>query len=328
MSTPKNDLRRIGMSSIEAAQARILATTPHEKVKIRLQLRPLLDAVTVLLAVASIIFAYVQKLDSRELKNKTEYLLGSVTTGYIAEFPKSIPAITKIVDGTCAELSLMVDLPGYGQYSSPDAFYSYMHSIIGLRHTTIGNNIDANRCIGKSDRHKTPEDKPEVRMFTPEHRESSLRRQLTKESIMKTLSDPTDTLGRNKIVAFLTTNRDLLRETPETFLEKLRAGEDYDEFIALHMATQHDVEQQFQKAGIEVRYARDPSIMRMWVEDAEEAAFSFDHSSETEIAFQTRDTKLLNNFKAIFEQHWANAVSYQDYWNARDKATIRAVAPK
>jgi hypothetical protein len=316
------------MSSIEAAQARILATTPHEKMKIRFQLRPVLDAVTVILAVASIIFAYVQKLDSRELKNKTEFLLGSVTTGYVAEFPNNIPAITKIVDGTCADLSLMVDFPGYGQYSSPDAFYAYMHSIIGLRHTTIGNNVDASRCIGKSDRRKTLGEKPDVRMllFSPEQREASLRRQLTKESIMKTLSDSTDTLGRNKIVAFLTTNRDLLHETPEALLQKLRAGDDYDEFIALHMTTQHDVEQQFQKAGIEVRYARDPSIMRMWIEDAEEAAFSFDHSSETEIAFQTRDTKLLNNFKEIFEQHWGNAVSYADYWN--NKTTIRADAPK
>jgi len=137
------------MGSLEAAQARILATMPHEKASIRIRLRPILDGVTVLLAIASIIFAYVQKLDSRDLKNKTELLLGSVTTGYIAEFPQSIPAITKIVQGTCSDLSIMADVPGYGQYSAPDAFYWYMHSIIDLKHRTVKNNHDSGRCIGK-----------------------------------------------------------------------------------------------------------------------------------------------------------------------------------
>jgi hypothetical protein len=311
------------MGSVEAAQARILATAPHTKMKFRLQPRSFLDGVTVLLALASIIFAYVQKMDSRELKNRTEFLLGSVTTGYIAEFPESIPVITKIVQGTCAELSVMADLPGYGQYSDPDAFYSYMHSIVGLRHTTIGNNRDANRCIGKSDsRKRNLDEKPTVRLllFSPEQREASLRQQLSRESLMKALSDPSDTSAQNKVATFLKTNRDLLHDRPEEFLKKLRVGDGYEEFISLHMATQHDVEKQFQKAGIEIKYARESSIMRMWIEDAEGAAFSFDHSSETEIAFQTRDTKLLENFRQIFEQHWGDAVSYEDYWNAKEKS--------
>lgn len=310
------------MGTVEAAQARILATTPHARMKIRLQLRPLLDGVTVLLAVASIIFAYVQKMDSRELKNKTEFLLGSVTTGYIAEFPESIPVITKIIQGTCADLSVMADLPGYGQYSAPDEFYSYMHSIIGLRHTTLGNNRDANRCVGKSDSSgRNLEEKPTVRLllFSPEQREASLRQQLTRASLMKALSDRSDTSTQNKVVTFLKTNRDLLHDRPEEFVKKLQVGDGYEEFIALHLATQRDVEKQFQKAGVEIRYARESSIMRMWIEDADGAAFSFDHSSETEIAFQTRDAKLLENFRQIFEQHWGGAVPYEDYWSAKEK---------
>jgi hypothetical protein len=39
------------MTSLEGAQARVLATTPLEKTRIHLRLGPFLDAVTVLLAV-------------------------------------------------------------------------------------------------------------------------------------------------------------------------------------------------------------------------------------------------------------------------------------
>jgi hypothetical protein len=310
------------MGSVEAAQARILATTPHEKANIQFRWRPFLDGITVLLAVASIIFAYVQKLDSRELKNKTEFILGSVTTGYIAEFPKSIPAITTILQGACADLSIMVDLPGYGQYSNPDAFYSYMHSIVGQKHTTVKSNFDAGHCIGKSfSRGQDLMEKPKVRLllFSPDEREVNLRRQLTLDSLKAGLSDDRDPSTRNKVLNFLNANADLLHEKPEEFLAKLQAGTGYEQFIGLLLATQHDSEKEFKKAGIDIRYARQSSIMRMWIEDADEAAFSFDHSSETEIAFRTRDPKLLDNFKKIFDQHWGNAVCYEDYWDAKEK---------
>ena len=49
------------MGSVEAAQARILATTPHGNINIQFRWRPFLDGITVLLAVASIVFAYVPK---------------------------------------------------------------------------------------------------------------------------------------------------------------------------------------------------------------------------------------------------------------------------
>lgn len=78
-----------------------------------------------------------------------------------------------------------------------------------------------------------------------------------------------------------------------------------------------DEERELKKAGVEMRYTREPSIMRVWLQDSEAAAFSFDHSSETEIAFQTRDPKLLSNFKQIFKQQWDAAVSYSDYWKAK-----------
>ncbi len=312
------------MSSAEAAQARILATTPHEKVEIRLAWRHLLDGVTMILAIASIIFAYVQKLDSSQLKDSTKQLLGSVTTGYIAEFPESIPVITGIVQHTCGELSIMADLPGYGQYSDPDAFYSYKGAIIGLRHRTVQKNLDDGYCVGKAiGRGASLNEKAAIHLllFSPKDREASVRLQLTKESLMKGLADPKDASTRTKLTNFLNANTELLHEKPEEFLKKVESGNGYEEFIGLLLTAQRDAENDFRKAGIEIRYARQPSIMRIWIQDSSEAAFSFDHSSETELAFQTRDSKLLENFHQIFEQHWSDGVSYEDYWNTKAKTS-------
>jgi hypothetical protein len=120
-------------------------------------------------------------------------------------------------------------------------------------------------------------------------------------------------------INFFKSNRGLLQEDPGNFLAKVKDGSGYEQFIGLLLADFEDQEKELRKAGVEMRYMREPSIMRVWLQDAEAAAFSFDHSSETEIAFQTRDPKLLSNFEEIFEQKWNASVGYADYWNAKDK---------
>src|SRR5882672_269382 len=307
---------------IEAAQASVLARTrvegnsrnSHHK-----PLPPVVDVVTIVLAIASIAFAYVQKLDSSELKDKTEFLLNSTSTRYVAEFPHSIPIITNIVQGACSDLSIVIDVPGYGEYSDPQAFYSYMHSILDLRHRTVQDNFNAGHCLGKTlekggDLARVP--KVRLLLFSPEEREIALRRQLTKDALEKSLADPS---GRALFINFFRSNPDLLRENPENFLAKVKDGSGYEQFISLLLADFADQEKELRKAGVEMRYTREPSIMRVWLQDSEAAAFSFDHSSETEIAFQTRDPKLLDNFKEIFEQKWNASVGYADYWNAKEK---------
>lgn len=247
--------------------------------------------------------------------------MGSVTTGYINEFPASIPRITEIIQHTCSHLSIMADLPGYGLYSDPDAFDSYRLAIETLRHRTVQKNLDDGYCVGKSfdSSGELTKVRPGVRliMFSPEEQQTLLRRQLTRDGLMKALADPKDSTTRTKLTNFVTANSGLLHEKAEEFIKRVHAGTGYEEFIQLMLTAQRDAEKDFKKAGIEIRYAPQSSIMRMWIQDAEEAAFSFDHSSETEIAFKTRDAKLLQNFSQIFEQHWKSAIAYDDYWNAK-----------
>jgi hypothetical protein len=309
------------MGSLEAAQASILARTKPGQGTLRIPLRPAVDIVTIALAIASIAFAYLQKVDSAKLKSDTKLLMGSATTGYVAEFPYSIPVITKIVQGACGELSVMADVPGYGQYSAPEAFYWYMHAFLDLRHRTIKNNFDAGRCVGKTLGHGNDlTQAPTIRLllFTPEDREASLRRQLSPESLVRDLNDPKDPAARNKFMTFFNDNPEMLQEKPEEFLKTVQAGNGYEEFVRVLLDNHKEHEQALKKAGIQIRYARQPFIMRVWIQDAEQAAFSFDHSSETEIAFQARDAKLLDNFKQIFQQQWGSGVCYTDYWNARE----------
>jgi hypothetical protein len=305
--------------SLEAAQASVLARTPSERGTNHKPFRHMVDIVTVVLAIASIAFAYKQKLDSSDLKDKTEILLDSASTRYVAEFPHSIPVITNIVQGACSDLSVMIDVPGYGEYSSPQDFYSYMHSILDLRHRTVKDNLVAGRCIGKTlEKREDLARVPSVHllMFSPDEREVSLRKQLTREALAKSLAE---TSGRDVFLNFFKSNPDLLGENPEEFLEKVKAGSGYEQFIGILLADLRDHEKELKKAGVEIRYTREPFIMRVWLQDAEQAAFSFDHSAETEIAFQTHDSKLLDNFKQIFQQQWDNSVCYSDYWNAKEK---------
>jgi hypothetical protein len=308
--------------SLEAAQASVLARTPRtspERSDDHKTLRPTVDVVTIVLAIASVAFAYKQKLDSSDLEVKTLAILNSTSTGYVAEFPRSIPVITNIVQGACSDLSVMIDVPGYGEYSDPQAFYSYMHSILDLRHRSVEDNFKAGHCVGKTlEKGRDLAGAPNVRLllFSPEDREAALRKQLTKDALAKSLADPS---GRALFINFFKSNPSMLQEDPANFLAKVKDGSGYEQFISLLLTDFADQEKELRKAGVEMRYTREPSIMRVWLQDAEAAAFSFDHSSETEIAFQTRDPKLLNNFKEIFEQKWNASVGYADYWNAKVK---------
>ncbi|HEX8817026.1 MAG TPA: hypothetical protein VF753_16135 [Terriglobales bacterium] len=219
----------------------------------------------------------------------------------------------------------MIDVPGYGEYSDPQAFYTYMHAILDLRHRTVQDNKNAGYCVGKNlERDADLTRAPDVRLllFSPEDREVVLRRLLTKDVLAKNLVELT---GRALFMNFFKCNPALLQEPPEAFLEKVKAGTGYEQFIGILLADFEDQERELKKAGVEMKYTREPSIMRVWLQDSAAAAFSFDHSSETEIAFQTRDPKLLANFEQIFKQQWGAAVSYAEYWNAKGKNSTAKV---
>ncbi len=76
---------------------------------------------------------------------------------------------------------------------------------------------------------------PSVRLllFSPDEREVALRRQLTKDALAKSLADPS---GHALFINFVKSNPDLVREKPESFLEKVKDGSGYEQFIGLLLA--------------------------------------------------------------------------------------------
>jgi hypothetical protein len=114
------------MPTAEAAQAPVLARQVRNieaTEKPESSIRPLIDGLSIVLAVVSIVFALVQKVESGHLMEDTQKLVKEATTGFAGEFPRSIPTITGIVQGGCEHTQIMADVPGYGQYSAPDDFF-------------------------------------------------------------------------------------------------------------------------------------------------------------------------------------------------------------
>ena len=319
------------MPTAEATQAQFLAhdkephdanqvVVTHAAAKSEFPMRSFVDAFTILLALVSIVFAFVQELDSKDLKSKTALLVSGATTRYIAEFPYNIPGITDIVQGGCEQIDIMTDVPGYGQYSAPSEFYKYLSTILDQAHSSVEANVKAHHCEGKDLAHKADGRSPSIRLllFSPELQREFLYRQFPREQFLADLKNPHDATQREKFLEFFRKNPDLLdgRITPEAFLQSVEDGPGYAQFAELVLDTHRNHEKDLRRAGVQIRYTSQPFIMRLWLQDDEEAAFSFDHSEETEITFRTRDTKLLDDFKRTFEEQWKHGVDYSTYWNS------------
>jgi len=300
------------------------------------RLRRYLDPVTLILAVLAIAFAVFQFLDSRHLKRATEGIqtqnekvlhaaqdaAENASTKYVDEFPKNIPFIRDLVQGTCEHLDILADVPGYGMYSAPGDFQDYYTALLRARRTTVGKNAQDGKCAGKSRRTIGADDHPQVRLllFLPTDRDCSLRKQFKEEAFESGLR--TDEGERSKFLAFADQHQDMLRGTDaRAYMGKVASGNEYQSFISYLLRLHRKVEDDLHDAGIEIRYARKPLVyMRIWKQDSAYAIFSFDHwpagSTETELAFSSRAQELVTNFGNIIDDHWGqDTIGYNEYRN-------------
>jgi hypothetical protein len=133
-------------------------------------------------------------------------------------------------------------------------------------------------------------------------------------------------VSQAKFLRFVDLHQDILPQggTPNSFVKKVASGNEFPAFICFLVNSHNKIEQDFRNSGIKIRYARQALIyMRIWNQNSEDAVFSFDHTptdgGETEIAFRSHDSQLLETFDKMFEQHWNDAVCYSDYWRAAGK---------
>src|SRR5713226_7999366 len=94
------------------------------------------EPVTVTLAIIAIVYAAIQKRESRQLLHSSNELTGdmlaiasSMSTRYLGVFPKNMDDICEVVSKTDRTLDIQVDVVAYGHYSRPEGFQKYVERI-------------------------------------------------------------------------------------------------------------------------------------------------------------------------------------------------------
>jgi hypothetical protein len=322
--------------SIEGLQALLLAEHSEAKPVIvpplssrrpHISMRHFVDAASLLLALTAIVYAYKQKQDSGDLlaqsnkvQENTQRLVAGMTTQYVAPFPLNIQAIAHMIDNTCSQLDVMVDVPGYGHYSSPELFHRYTNSIEERAGDDLADRIKMPDCVAKGIANSVGKSRvhPRIRLilFSPEDRFSSSSSQFG--DIARDLAKDVDGSETAKFTHFFELHRDLIASDPTAFLNGVKRGLKAAEFRHILLNRHCALERELRNSGVQIRYSKQQFITRIWIVDHKEAAFSFDHKNVTETAFRTADKDLVQNFDEIFASWWKDSVPYRLYWKARN----------
>lgn len=289
-------------------------------------MKKFIEILTSILAIVAIVFAIVQFSDSRHLIQKVEELLGTASTRYVDEFPQDISGIQDVMTGTCAELDIMVSIPGYAQYSKPKDFDRYKAALVAVAKSVLRDNKQAKKCLGKKlDGKLTDDSNAHVKLllFLPDLRKAAMRDQFRKEDVLKDLAAAGGS-AQQKFIAFFTIHSRLIApDTPEVYLNKV-LKDDYDGFMNKLEFQHHVNEDEYINEGIEIKYSKEQYMFYVWLQDHQEAAFSFDNrpvnGGGKQITFRTRDEKLLDVFSSVFNQEWERAKPYDEVWKTAPKS--------
>lgn len=230
------------------------------------------DALDTFLAALAIVTASVQFFDSRNQKRKMDEIAGSMSTRFVGVFPKNMTEIIDIVDRASGSLDIMIDICAYGHYSNPLLFLNYVQAIeraVQQRNLTVRMIIyDENQA--RSDQ--------EASVFGSANFFEEERKSLRYTNFFKkrknTISEP----------------------------------QSVEEFKKMLASEQRSYTQRFLHDGIEIRTVSEDLLMFMWLDDNQDAVFSFrGDRGERELSFRTRDGNLLTTLRYVFDQIWVQA---------------------
>lgn len=249
-------------------------------------LRPMVEGepfqvVLFVLASAAIIFAWIQFWDSRRHGSKIEQMVGSISTRFIGVFPKDIDDIIDVVQLADREILIMTDFIDYGSYSRPDKCDELLKALTHASEEKV-----AIRCL----------------VYGDGPANETLNTQFRAEEFRKTSKSPSFSYyfdkkyrGRQKP----TTHRELL----DVLVEK-----------------QKECTKELLDKGLQIQTLSEKVWLYFWLEDEEDAVFVFEDigTKDLGLAFRTRDAKLIETFKGIFERKWNPSL---------EKAAARVAAP-
>lgn len=263
------------------------------------------DPITVVLAIVAIVYAAIQKHESKlllrssgELKKEANELerntkdhavemqvqrkamedltgemrgiAASLSTKYIGDFPKNMNDICDVVGLADRRLDIQVDLVAYGHYSNPEGFKCYVDKIEDFAR-------------------KSPETSIRLLVYADTNAESSRTGQFGGASAF---------VEETKSERFRRYFKELYKFPP--------APSTYDQFMTYMAGKQEEWRQRLDRySAIQIRYATFPFRLFLWIEDMEEAVFAFEmYGKNRTISFRTRDGNLIHTFGALFEHNW------------------------
>ena len=114
--------------------------------RIFINLAPVFTVVGLILTLIGLIFAVQQVRQAREQEKHISEIVekssnqqaamseiaNAISTRYIGTFPENMDAINALINSTKNSLFIVVDIPAYGNYSSPEAYQGYNNALMGL----------------------------------------------------------------------------------------------------------------------------------------------------------------------------------------------------
>jgi len=224
-------------------------------------------SVSFVVAAVAIIFALIQFWDSQRHGGKIEELVKSMSTRYIGMFPQDLNDILDVVRHADKELSIMADFVDYGSYSRPETYQKVLQE------------LDQAREKGVLVRFLVYGEKPARETLDSQFKQDEFSQIQGRPEFRHYFSEKYP--GINK---------------PTTCAE----------FAKILQQKQEDVTNRLLDKGVEIRTLPEKVWLFFWLQDDQDAVFAFEDigTQEQGLAFRTRDAKLVETFKAIFERSW------------------------
>ncbi len=236
---------------------------------------------TFVLAAVAIIFASIQFADSRRHSRKMEDIAASMSTRYIGIFPKDMEDIIEVVNIADRQLIVMADFVDYGHYSNPKEHEEFMERINEAR----DRGVDVRFLVYGKDPATT-----------------ALKQQFPAEQWNREKAGP-------QFDHFFSIYRGI------------RRPDSHEEFLNILRRKEREATSQLLDKGVGIRLLPNQEKLFFWLEDDEDAVFSFENiGTEEPLCFRTRDAKIIETFRCLFKRNWDSAKNYLETMTTREHA--------
>jgi hypothetical protein len=231
------------------------------------------------LAILAISFAIIQFTDARRqettLDRQKDHLSSialSMSTRFIGPFPSNLKGIVELTSKADRNLKVIVDFPGYGQYSAPELRLAYKQQ------------LELARSVRKV--------QTQIICY-----KSSLA---DKERLEQFPDSPTAFQGRDMTLwtNFLESHAGApTKPTDFASLRKLLIEHDQNTVRGL------------KDMGVQWRFHPEAAAFFLWLRDDAEAIFTFKNVGKKDVglSFLTSDANLIRQFVDIFDRRWEKA---------------------